>query len=210
MDENLHDLLRYRRTFSRFRRLGPIVGVFMGLGLCVSGCVMSCFVGVPAVLTGMESVDWPSTTGTVTLSRATWKLERNPLTDRLTKYYRAEVQYAYQVSGKKYESSNIAMNSAQINYPSRGAAELVAKQYPLGATVTVYYNPEEPHVAVLKKGQSYMTIGPLVAGIPMTFLGVVVLVAAVAFMIFMWRGPQTPAEAQKLAPDIRSSATGAA
>jgi uncharacterized protein DUF3592 len=183
----LYDYLHYRRTFSYYWRLGPIVGVIIGLGLCVSGCVLSVFVGLPAVLTGVESVDWPSTKGKVTLSRGTWTLERNPMTDRLTKYYRAELEYEYEVNGTKYQSTNIAMNSAQINYPSQGAAELVAKQYPRGATVTVYYNPDEPHVAVLKKGQSYMSIGPLLLGIPIIFLGLVVLVATTAIAFMMWR-----------------------
>jgi hypothetical protein len=182
----LYDFLRYRRMFWHYRRWGPIVGIVLGLGLCVSGLVMVGCVGVPAVLTGMENADWPSTTGTVTLSRAGWTLERSPLTDRLTRYYRAEVKYEYQVNGKKYESNNIAMNSAQISYPSRGAAELVTKHYPQGATVTVYFNPNEPHVAVLKKGQSYMSIGPLVVGVPMALLGILMVAATGAFLFFVW------------------------
>lgn len=57
------------------------------------------------------------------------------------------VRYTYRVAGKRYESDRFFFTGWGFNDYSEAQARL--EQYPVGATVTAYYDPSAPDVAVL-------------------------------------------------------------
>jgi len=83
---------------------------------------------------------WPSTMGTVMMSR----VESRSSSDGYTDY--PVVQYSYQVGGQAYQSYKLAPGP---EVGGTGAGKVVAR-YPAGAQVMVFYNPQNPSEAVLE------------------------------------------------------------
>jgi hypothetical protein len=60
------------------------------------------------------------------------------------------VNYGYTVNGRSYTGRRI---SASDEYQkNRGSAEDILDRYPVGATVTVFYDPENPATSLLVTG----------------------------------------------------------
>jgi hypothetical protein len=89
------------------------------------------------------SKKWPTAPGTVISSA----LEQSPDNKRR---YRAAVQYRYRV-GKDYQSSRVFWGGNEGR--KRHMASVVAS-YPAGATVPVYYDPQNPAEAVIDPTQN--------------------------------------------------------
>ena len=147
-------------------------------------------VAIPAIGNRSETGDWATTSGKITLSRGTMDLERHPITSRLTRYYRADVRYEYQVDTKKYESRSVTLNSSQINYPTRGLADSAARKYPSGQTVTVFYDPDQPHRSVLEQGDSLTNYLPLIFSILLILLAFVFASGSGLWIFFRVRSGQ--------------------
>jgi hypothetical protein len=90
-----------------------------------------------------QAANWPSTLGTVTMSRIQMRSSGEGGT---TAY--PLVQYAYQVMGQPYQGSKV-MPGPDVG--GSGAHKVVAR-YPAGAQVMVYYNPEKPSETLLERG----------------------------------------------------------
>lgn len=90
-----------------------------------------------------EAQAWPSTEGLVRASEVRDEGGENG--------WRAHVPYRYEVDGRVYESSRIAV---AVEYGREGlpAHQELAARFPVGAQVTVYYNPQNPADAALIKG----------------------------------------------------------
>jgi len=84
---------------------------------------------------------WPSTMGTVMMSRTETRSSGEGYTDYPV------VQYSYQVRGQAYQGLKLAPGP---EVGGSGARKVVAK-YPPGAQVMVFYNPENPSDAVLER-----------------------------------------------------------
>ena len=84
---------------------------------------------------------WPSTMGTVMMSR----VEQRSTSDGYTDY--PVVQYSYQVAGQPYQGMKLAPG------PEVGGTGVnkVVTRYPTGAQVMVFYNPQNPSDAVLER-----------------------------------------------------------
>jgi hypothetical protein len=83
---------------------------------------------------------WPSTMGSVIMSR----IEQRSSDDGYTDY--PVVQYSYQVAGQAYQSLKLAPGP---EVGGSGAGKIVAR-YPPGAQVMVFYDPQNPSEAVLE------------------------------------------------------------
>jgi hypothetical protein len=84
---------------------------------------------------------WPSTMGSVVMSR----IDRRSSSDGYTDY--PYVQYSYQIGGQTYQSTKLAPGP---DVGGTGAGKVVAK-YPAGAQVMVFYDPQNPAEAVLER-----------------------------------------------------------
>ena len=96
-----------------------------------------------AYRTGYSAASWPTTTCTITDSS---------IRDGYGKYrnsFRAHVSYKYQIDGEPYSNDVI-----YAGYPptSRRNAVTLSREFPIGETATIWYNPSDPNDAVLKTG----------------------------------------------------------
>ena len=115
----------------------------------------------------VASGNWPATEGTIVRSR----IERRPTTmddpagNRGWKEIWA-LSYRYSVDGKNYSGDNFDFRAGSIDQDT-------IDRYPIGKQVQVYYDPDNPELAVLVPGPSSRTdfgailrvIIPMIAGI---------------------------------------------
>jgi hypothetical protein len=95
------------------------------------------------------ALSWPATTGRVVESRVEPKSLPG---DRPTIRFAPRIAYEYAVHDRAYRSERIAFAEAFWSLAPQGAAAKVAR-YPVGAEVTVYYDPRRPAEAVLERGK---------------------------------------------------------
>jgi hypothetical protein len=89
--------------------------------------------------------DWASTTGAVTMS-----------TIQVKRSYKSRseipvVLYQYQVSGVSYTGQTIKAGEEYFSVRLYGDARKTVERYPVGAQVTVYYNPANPAESALER-----------------------------------------------------------
>jgi Protein of unknown function (DUF3592) len=114
---------------------------------------------------------WPSISGSITSAfvDVETKTERVQNSGRKHSYrtrtrttYTPKIQFAYAVGGASY-SSDQRVIGGNAGFGSREAADGVIEKYPLGRTVTVYYDPADPKDGVLEPGVSGALVPWLVA-----------------------------------------------
>jgi hypothetical protein len=96
--------------------------------------------------------EWPSTAGKVVVSRAEVRKIKVIDSDRAEGHRFeernfADIIYEYSVAGRKLRNNRVSIGEDLGNFQ---VAETIAK-YPVGAVVTVYYNPLHPDQAVLER-----------------------------------------------------------
>ena len=66
--------------------------------------------------------------------------------------YEVRIKYAYRINGSDFESSRISVSN-RYHGDKEWARDMIARIYPLGAPVAVYYDPADPARAVLIPGK---------------------------------------------------------
>lgn len=61
------------------------------------------------------------------------------------------VVYQYEVNGNQYQSQTIQAGEQFLNAHIVGQAQETVQRYPIGKTVTVYYNPDNPAESALER-----------------------------------------------------------
>ena len=96
--------------------------------------------------------EWPSTAGKVVVSKT--EVRKVKVIDsgraeghRFEERNFADIVYEYSVAGRKLRNNRVSIGEDLGNFE---VAETIAK-YPVGAAVTVYYNPLHPDQAVLER-----------------------------------------------------------
>lgn len=113
-------------------------------------------VGLALVLLGARdarraraSVAWPSAPGVITTSRVT---ERETRRDgRKWVQHSADIRYEFTVGAGRYTGSRVTLADV---YGSRASADRAVGRYPVGAEVTVRYDPDDPTVCCLVPGSA--------------------------------------------------------
>jgi hypothetical protein len=122
-------------------------GFFLLVTLIIGGVLV--FLAMRSKKKSEASQTWPSTSGTVMVS----EIRESSSTDDdgyTRTYYHPKVEYGYEVAGQAFTGKNISFGG-QVGYGSPSQVNPVLAKYPLGANVTVYYNPEKPSEAVLER-----------------------------------------------------------
>jgi hypothetical protein len=88
---------------------------------------------------------WPATSGTVLMSTV-----QSKRTGRSHSIYPVVV-YEYSVNGQSYQSQRIKAGDQFMSIRITGEAQATDARYPVGATVTVYYNPSNPAESALER-----------------------------------------------------------
>lgn len=145
-----------------------------------------------------QTSQWPSVTGKIVTSEVVTGTVKNGRTLIVSPHAKAD--YSYAVNGKSYRGENRRVVS-MLHFDSEGTPEQVVAKYPVGRSVTVYYDPNNPADALLTPvpEQSAKTlisslwmIAPLVGGVGL-------LIAGIAGLI-LWR-------TRDLAPNVKAAAT---
>jgi hypothetical protein len=78
-------------------------------------------------------------------------------------HYTPKVKYTYQAIGQEYEGDKLGFGFQQ-SFGSQSKAQAALARFPVGAQVTVYYDPNNPAEAVLERKAGGSTLS-LVLGI---------------------------------------------
>jgi hypothetical protein len=136
--------------------------IIAGLGIFGGIAGMVCTVTIPVLILGgigyflykrnqqsmayrQAAQSWASTTGAVLMSSV-----QSRTSGRSHSTYPVVV-YQYTVNGNSYQSQTIKAGEQFINVRVLGQAQETVARYPIGATVTVYYNPANPAESALEK-----------------------------------------------------------
>lgn len=116
------------------------------------------------------SQSWPVTNGKVVESKV--KKERGVEDEDgdANYFYTVNVDYEYEVGGLLYKNKKLSFGS-HPSYNKQARAQEHLAQYPLGATVNVYYDPTNPQEAVLERVARSSKLG-MIFGIVMLVVGV--------------------------------------
>jgi len=145
--------------------------IFQLIGFCCGGIFILAFAGAGVFLLVKSFKDrkkaearqgWPATQGQIIASRISESTSTDSDSDRSTSYSPA-VEYTYNVAGQEYKGNKITFGFTQ-GYGRYAKAQAALARYPLGAQVTVYYDPANPADAVLERKAGGSTVS-LVLGI---------------------------------------------
>lgn len=115
-----------------------------------------------------ESQAWSATSGTVTQSYIREAESRDSDGYTTISYY-PEVRYSYQVMGVEYTGDQVAFGGS-VGDSNRSKAGETLMQYPVGKDMLVYFDPQNPHAAVLERRMGSKLF--LIIGIIFTTIGV--------------------------------------
>src|ERR1700710_3230718 len=110
------------------------------------------FAGAYKSLQVRAAGEWPSTPGKVVVSDSQIR-DVKVLDDQREDGFRLEprnfanIVYEYSVSGESFSNNRVSIAEDRGNFE---VAETIAR-YPVGASVTVYYNSRHPREAVLER-----------------------------------------------------------
>lgn len=109
---------------------------------------------------------WPTAQGTVLQS---WVRKSSSTDDdgSVSYSYYPEIHYQYQVMGTEYQGNKIAFGPKVGGNRSR--AEKRIEEYPAGASLTVFYQPDNPANAIIERSLSKIS---LVMGIVFFLAGI--------------------------------------
>ena len=142
--------------------MGIFEWIMAGSGLMVTVVSIICSVLLPLLILGglgyflykrnqqsmayrQSTQAWQSTTGTIMMSSV-----QSSYSGGSHSTYPVVV-YQYEVRGQRYQSQRIKAGEQFLNVRISGQAEATVQKYPIGSTVTVYYNPSNPAESVLER-----------------------------------------------------------
>ena len=121
----------------------------------------------PWLVNGVESENWPTTDGVVTLSEI-YDVRGNK--GGVT--YGAEILYEYYVSDKRYLGNHVT-SAGQSSSSDLDYAQYLINKYPNGTKVTIYYNPNKAEEAVLEPGFHWFDLFPFGMGLIFSLIGLI-------------------------------------
>ncbi|MCR9294298.1 MAG: DUF3592 domain-containing protein [bacterium] len=140
--------------------------LFVAVGLAVMA------VGVRHAVQARKTLEWPTTSGRVLqagVRSEQIKSRDDQRRERRSTYYYADVEYEYEVEGKRYVGTRITFSEGQSG--SAADAQATVGRYPTGTQVKVAYDPDAPEQSVLEPGKWgnagwLLLFGGLFSGIP--------------------------------------------
>ena len=136
------------------RRL--ILSTFMALLLY--GGVSMMIGSVRQLLASFEAMSWPTASGKVTRSEVETHSQsvRRRGSDGVRRssveeYYTADIEYEFTLDGVKHTGNQLTTVQGG-NLATRPSVEKSLEKYPVGQTVVVSYNPDDPSQSVLEPG----------------------------------------------------------
>lgn len=129
----------------------PIATFIFGIVFIVAAWFTYTHFSKPMAEEADASKSWPTAPGVITSS----DIEQSE--NDGTTMYAAEINYDFIVEDKSYIGERITLNSGNSSTSSIQEVKKDLQKYPVGAAVTVYYDPELPNSAVLEPGADLFT-----------------------------------------------------
>lgn len=158
----------------------PVVFRFLFNAMFVGVGGFFAYKGAADVYAGLQSTNWPSTSGTVLDARMT---VQHGTGNSSGTTYRAHVSYMYAVAGRSFVGDQISFDHVTIGGGSDQAARQLEK-YRRGTRVEVRYDPANAGRAVLETGWAW-------GGLSMAALGFVFALVGLGMFRLMGRAQQT-------------------
>ena len=151
---------------SNAKQMTPKQAMFIMPIFAIVGVLLTIFWGIPTARNAMESKNWPSVDGRISIS----DVSENYDSDNNSVTYGAKVAYNYIVNGLSYMGSTVAFGDYSSSDPSH--AGNIVSRYPVGKSVKVYYDPDDPKTSVLESGAGWSSFMGLIVGIAFAAIGV--------------------------------------
>ncbi|MBL8099509.1 MAG: DUF3592 domain-containing protein [Anaerolineales bacterium] len=137
--------------------------IFSGIMILVSIAGSACAIILPILIIGgigyylykrnqqsmtqrQDAQNWGSTTGTIMMS----SVQTSHSSTGGSSVYPVIV-YQYEVNGKTYQSQTVRVGDKFLKVNIAGQAQETVDKYPIGAKVTVYYDPNNPAECALER-----------------------------------------------------------
>lgn len=137
-----------------------MVGLLVGFILLLIGLIFL-IIGMVAAKKAKAALTWPVIPGRV-LSSQVVEHESTDSEGSSSVSYEPRVEYQYNVMGQTYTAKRIAYGANSFDY--RKASEIAAR-YPVGAQVSVHYNPDKVKDATLETSAAGGKLFPILGGI---------------------------------------------
>lgn len=124
--------------------------------------VLAFAAGAHAAWQGYKTLDWPRAPATIVDVRFTEHQSRDRALDRPDNWHTVAVRYRYTVDGR--ERLGTGTEPWDYNMQSVSAAKAMQERFPVGATASVAYDPQDPSVSYLVPGPSSFSLGLLGIG----------------------------------------------
>jgi hypothetical protein len=128
-----------------------VVFILVGIGLTSTG--------IYNIVEASKSKRWPSTAGAI-LKSGVKETRWGEAVD-----YSTDIEYTYTVGDKHYLASRITWASENLSGIKKDEAEKKVSDYPPGKTVTVFYDPKDPTIAVLDGSLTLRVHVPWIIGL---------------------------------------------
>lgn len=126
-------------------RFLPLISILLGLG----GVALA-LVALNRYFNGQEVKNWPRAQGVITQSEVYRHETRSSETNMTNVSFGLRCSYDYEVEGFPYTGHNICYGENLWLHRDIKRAQAEAAKYPVGAKVSVYYNPKNPKSAALE------------------------------------------------------------
>ena len=107
--------------------------------------------GARNVWRALASPEWPRSPGIVVTSDTGSSVTKDSRTRASSRIYSADIRFRYQAGGHEYTTDTLHFGQTAGSGDSSDA-ELRHARYPVGAAVTVWYNPDNPSIATVEPG----------------------------------------------------------
>lgn len=118
---------------------------------------------------------WPTTKGTVISSDVVKRVSRS---EQEFDYFVPQIRYEYEANGIRRQGDVIRIGLDDMGYPEEKKAREHIALYPVGTTIPVRYDPQDPEHAVLEIGQVGVT-RKIFAGFIFAGIGIAAIVFAI-------------------------------
>ncbi|MHC4891346.1 MAG: DUF3592 domain-containing protein, partial [Planctomycetota bacterium] len=148
----------------------------IALFLASVGLVAAIWSGM-VVFKGIASSSWPVATGLIQDSGIETEEDMSSASGRRNRTYTAKVRYTYSVGQKNFTADRVCFGYYGGSDGRR--ARTIRARYPVGATVSVHYNPQQPEQSVLETGSTWFMNLWFTLGALMAFCGFIGVVRAI-------------------------------
>jgi hypothetical protein len=147
-----------------------LIGFGLAFGALAAGITVRL---VEAYQASIRSRTWMTTRGQITHSETVWvgARARSP---------RPKIHYTYEVGGTNYEGRRFEFEFRHLY--SREAVDQILKEYPVGATLPVYYDPDKPQDSTLRQKNVGLASGLIVSATLLLPMSLCLAAGAIGFV----------------------------